>query len=240
MEAAGLVVGLAGVFNTALDAYKGVRCGRGFGKDYTICSYKLSLARLRLSRWGESLGLSGEIKDDHTLPPDLGNKEHVEKAENVLRLIIDLVEHFEELPKDDDYESIDQPKDAKLFKQLQRLSDNRKNNVRPEDPIWQKDKFRTGLWKKTKWVMYKKEECEKLVQEVSQFTTDLVELFPATKASCRELCKEDGVELAKGNTEAEMEELKKAAEAVDDDLLESLLNAICESVSQPHHYHGTS
>jgi len=61
MEAAGLTVGvvaLAGLFNNAVDCFDYVQAGRSFGKNSQICLTKLSNAQLRVSRWGESVGLS--------------------------------------------------------------------------------------------------------------------------------------------------------------------------------------
>ena len=65
-ETAGLVVGvvaLAGLFNTTVECFEFVQLGRNFGKDFQTSQLKLDNARLRLSRWGKSLGLVEDVRD---------------------------------------------------------------------------------------------------------------------------------------------------------------------------------
>ena len=60
MEPAGLaigIVGLAAVFNDALECFVYVQIGRAFGKDFQTAMIKLHNAELRLSRWGQGMGL---------------------------------------------------------------------------------------------------------------------------------------------------------------------------------------
>ena len=66
MEPAGLAVGIlaiAGLFNNAVDCFEYVQIGRNFGQSYQTGLLKLDTARLRLSRWGQAIGISSEIKD---------------------------------------------------------------------------------------------------------------------------------------------------------------------------------
>ncbi|OCK96967.1 uncharacterized protein K441DRAFT_549827 [Cenococcum geophilum 1.58] len=86
MEPAGLtagILGLAGLFNNAVDCFEYVQLGREFGRDYQTNLLKLDDARLRLSRWGQSMGLSGELEDLQAPKRTLGSAQEVEQAKSM-------------------------------------------------------------------------------------------------------------------------------------------------------------
>lgn len=59
MEPAGLVVGIAGLAGTitsCVECFDYIQLGRNFGADYGKCLLRLDAAKLRMSRWGDSLG----------------------------------------------------------------------------------------------------------------------------------------------------------------------------------------
>lgn len=93
MEAGGLAVGvvaLAGLFNNAVDCFEYVQLGRSFCTNFQTSLLKLDNARLRLSRWGQSVGLSGDVKNARSLQTVALPTEDVAKAEKVLGQILDL------------------------------------------------------------------------------------------------------------------------------------------------------
>src|SRR5271154_7036183 len=49
--------GLAGLFTPCVECFEYIQFGRKFGKDYETSLVKLDVVRLRLSRWGVSVGL---------------------------------------------------------------------------------------------------------------------------------------------------------------------------------------
>lgn len=60
MEPAGFaigVAGLAGAFTACVDCFEYVQLGRQFGQDYGKCLLRLDTANVRMSRWGEAMGL---------------------------------------------------------------------------------------------------------------------------------------------------------------------------------------
>jgi hypothetical protein len=72
-EPAGLAVGvfaLLGLFNNAVDCFNYVQAGRSLGASYVTCQIKLSNAQLRLTRWGEAVGLPHDIQDESQLDHD--------------------------------------------------------------------------------------------------------------------------------------------------------------------------
>lgn len=61
------VVALAGMFNNAVDCFEYIQFGRYFVKDLRVNLLKLDNAGLRLSRWGESMGLSRDLEGAQAL-----------------------------------------------------------------------------------------------------------------------------------------------------------------------------
>jgi len=93
MEPAGLTVGvvaLAGLFNNAVDCFEYVQLGRNFGKNFQTSLLRLDNARLRLSRWGQSVGLSGDLGDVQSLHQTLGSAQNVDKADRLLGQVLEL------------------------------------------------------------------------------------------------------------------------------------------------------
>jgi hypothetical protein len=90
-EVVGLVLGglgLAGLFNNALDCFEYIHIGKNFAGSLQTSLLKLDNARLKLSRWGEALGLSGAfIRDAAYLPDGIDDKDKV-KAEKLLGQIL--------------------------------------------------------------------------------------------------------------------------------------------------------
>ncbi|KAJ5250504.1 hypothetical protein N7489_000914 [Penicillium chrysogenum] len=60
-EAAGFAIGvvsLATTFDNFIGCFEYIHLGKAFGADFQDCLLRLDNARLRLSRWGEAVGLS--------------------------------------------------------------------------------------------------------------------------------------------------------------------------------------
>jgi hypothetical protein len=93
MEVGGLIVGVlgvAGLFNNAVDCCEYVQLGRNFGKTFQTSLPKLDNARLRLSRWGQSVGMSGHLNDLQSLNQILRSAQDVGNAEGILGQILEL------------------------------------------------------------------------------------------------------------------------------------------------------
>ncbi len=93
MEPAGLTVGilgLAGLFNNAVNCFEYVHLGRNFGSNFQTSLLKLDNARLRLSRWGKAVGLSGEGETVQSLQTTTLSTEDVPKAERLMGQILEL------------------------------------------------------------------------------------------------------------------------------------------------------
>ncbi|THV95497.1 hypothetical protein D6D27_03201 [Aureobasidium pullulans] len=181
MEAGGLGVGavaLAGLFNNVVDTYGYVRLGKQYARDFETSQAKLDLSRLQLSRWGEALGLASITKTTQ-LPTALGSSDNIATAENALGNIFNLLDDAHHLSKRyEQRESGDtvatlNPDDSELHRRVQRIVTQRQRN--------------TGLLKKAAWALYRKNDLENLVEDITDLTAQLVNLFPATKQRQQEL-----------------------------------------------------
>ena len=92
-EAASLAVGvmaLAGLFNNTVECFEFIQLGRNFGNNFQTSQLKLDNARLRLSRWGYSLGLSDDIQNVQSLEQRFGSRQKIDQADALLGQILDL------------------------------------------------------------------------------------------------------------------------------------------------------
>jgi hypothetical protein len=175
------ILGLAGLFNNAVDCFEYVHLTRSFGKNYQTSLLKLDNARLRLSRWGEAVGLNtvGRIEDVTSLQSTSISKDDIPKAEKVLGELIRLFKETEEkaaeykigkssneLQVHNDNTDLD-PLTSSLHLQMRNLSINRQN--------------RTPLRKKVKWALYDEQHFKDLIGKITTLANDLVDLFPAAE-----------------------------------------------------------
>jgi len=224
-EAAGLAVGvvaLAALFNNAVECFEFVQLGRTFGKNFQTSQLKLDNARLRLSRWGKSLGLDSNIQDIVSLEGHFGSEPTVKHAEALLGQIIELFAEAEGLANKyksrmnpgngslaiyDPQSDLD-PTMGKLHYKMRQLAIGRQN--------------RSNLRQKAKWALYQEKQFRRLIEDVTDLVGSLEELFPASEQIQRDLC--DLEVSAIGQTEA-LPALRGIAADQDKLLEESLIKA---------------
>jgi hypothetical protein len=192
MEGAGLAVGivaLAGLFNNAIDCFEYVRLGRAFGTNFQTSLLKLDNARLRLSRWGESVGLDGDFSNAHAIKLAIGPPEDLTAAERVLSQIMDLFANAEGISKkyrsrtgeaDWNLVVLDattdmEPLGQSLHEKMRTMSIKRQNS--------------TPLRQKVQWALYEEKHFKRLIEDVTDLVNDLVQLFPAVLEEQRRLCR---------------------------------------------------
>ena len=193
-EAGGLAIGifgLAGLFSTTVQCFEFIQLGRAFEKTFQTSQLKLDNLRLRLSRWGNSLGLSNNLHDnphDAALLENRLGPQAIEHARSVLGQILLLFA---------DAESI-----SHKFKSRTTANDSRLATFDPQvhldsatvelhNKIHQLSvarQNRTGLRQKAKWALYEEKSLRRLIEDVTKLIDGLVELFPAHQELQRRLC----------------------------------------------------
>lgn len=200
-ETAGLVVGvvaLASLFNTAVECFEFVQLGRSFGKDFQTSQLKLDSARLRLSRWGQSLGLGEDVRDVTSLQGRFGSEANVKHAEALLGQIVELFADSEGVSNKYKSRASSQdhnlavynpqtdlePAMAKLHNRMRQLAIDRQD--------------RSSVRQKAKWALYQERNFRRLIEDITELVDSLVGLFPAVQRQLRELCDREVSAISEG------------------------------------------
>ncbi|KAF3932940.1 hypothetical protein ABW20_dc0101722 [Dactylellina cionopaga] len=160
-EIVGLVVGgisLATIFSAAIGLCECVHFGRSFGDDYEIALTKLSIVRLRLSRWAAII----QEQD-----PDLATPEDGQEAFRILERIQYLFEEIQKL-------SLKYPGEVVMSKSRYNI----KNITNIAGNMIRQRQKRTGMFRKTLWAVYDKERLNRMLDDVTILVDGLVNLFP--------------------------------------------------------------
>jgi hypothetical protein len=184
------VAGLAGVFTSCVDCFEYIQLGRKFGEDYGKCVLRLDAAKVRMSRWGASMGLGPEPQQHHNKISI--SEEEFYLAQSLLEQIMNSFEDAEKLSgryrkhatlqktKTDDLVVCDartdlEPRYQRLHQTMRQLAIRRQRG--------------TNILKKTTWALYEKKKFDTMIEDITGFVTQLVDLFPAAKEDQTALCK---------------------------------------------------
>jgi hypothetical protein len=196
-EAGGLSLGALGVaalFNNALECFQQVRVAKDFGRDFETYQCELSLLELRLSQWGAATGIS-MIKQDGDLQCSTNEKETVRRVlEQIIRLFEDtdkktkgLSTHSRGVSESDFSDRM-----KELCGTMKGLSTARMNKAYmvKKDPVT-----------KTKWALFSRDDFNSLMDSISGLVNELIATFSAegTVKKRTELCDADAVELVQTN-----------------------------------------
>ncbi|KAI6777807.1 uncharacterized protein J7T54_002843 [Emericellopsis cladophorae] len=182
--------GIPGIFKSCVDCFQYVRLGQRFGKDYGVCLAKLEAAHIRLTRWGEPLGL---LQDEVEVQGPFTD-EGIIRAYELLALIKVTFEEAQEAAakyadgkrkkgKDKELELLDEEqigpgKSIKLLvESLKSVAEERQRNL--------------SLPRKITWALYGKDSFDSLIEDIVTLTSELVDLFPSNEQRMKELCEEE-------------------------------------------------
>jgi hypothetical protein len=240
MEPAGLAVGvfaIAGLFNNAVDCFEYVQLGRTFEKDFTTCILKLGDARLRLSRWGQAVGLSGGLHNTEELKRIFSAEETNRNAEERLRHILSLFADAEGISHKFLNGNMSNKNTLQLYSSPEDLNPEMSSVRDKLRALSVKRQNVTPLKHKAKWALYEEKHFRKLIEDISSTVDGLISLFPSAEPIQRGLCDQEAAELVTQETRQILRDI--AAEQ--DKLLESAIARMVEpQVSQPHFHTGNS
>ncbi|KAK5069394.1 hypothetical protein LTR51_008644 [Lithohypha guttulata] len=194
-EVAGLAFGVLGAFTDAIQCFEYIQLARTFDQDYQTATLKLDVARLRLSRWGASVGLDRVDRTTQSLPGAAGTPADHETAKELLQQIVQLFnvaeiqsDTLKSQPEDSSSSSTNNaardldPAASSLHQRLEKLSLKR---------------FRPNVMlKRAKWALYKEKYLSHLIEDTTDLIDGLVNLFPAAQPEQKRLCQDEGAELA--------------------------------------------
>ncbi|KAF2229458.1 hypothetical protein EV356DRAFT_571130 [Viridothelium virens] len=208
-ETAGLVIGavsLTAIFTTCVDCFEYVQLGRSFGKDYQRSLLKLDIAKLRLSRWANTVDES----HNHNQVP-VGTLVEVQKVEGILGEIMACFADAERVSQRFKTKSNNSTEiqvydtDMDLEPNLRTIHDKMRD-------LALRRQRRSTVRQKTAWALYEKKYFDRLISDVIQLVEGLIQLFPATRQRQSELVVEEIQEI---KSQPALPEIEAAAEDID-------------------------
>jgi len=190
MEVAGVVIGIAALWESCIQVFEVVNFTRQYGMDYEILSIKLEVERVRLLSWGHAVGLDNDVngRDARLTNTEvhravvrlLGCIQHVfedsERLQNTYGLRPSLVAPEREFTSAED----NQPSQSQLilggvfrraYENLRRVARERQRN--------------THMTRISKWAVNDRKKFMALVAEVRGFNDSLESLLPDVKLRMR-------------------------------------------------------
>ncbi|OXV08794.1 hypothetical protein Egran_03440 [Elaphomyces granulatus] len=212
------------VFNDAVQCFGYVQMGPNFGKSFQTCLLKLDVVRLRLTRWGQSVGLA-KVDDAKYLQITKVAPEDREQVEDLLSQILELFADAEKVSKRFQKRSgnsaataLDPAKEldsisALLHQKMQHLAKERQGTTELEQ---------------SEWTMIEEKSFTRLIEDIGELVNGLVDLFPGIQEEQRKLCEE---EVSQMNTTEEVLPLLKDAAAGQDKLLSDTVVKVIQSTT---------
>jgi hypothetical protein len=183
------IAGLAGAFTACVDCFEYIQLGRQFGQDYGKCLLKLDTAKLRMSRWGAAMGLGPE---PHLKPQMSASNEEIRLAQSLLKQILESFEDAERISERfKKHTSMQNANSDELLvcnATSDMDSDYQRLHLTMRELALKRQKG-TSIRKKAAWALYEKKRFEGMIEDVTGFTSHLVDLFPTAQDDQRALCK---------------------------------------------------
>jgi len=188
ISAVSLATAVSGTFTSIVQCLEYVELGRNFGKDFNKSQVKLEALKLRLSRWGTSVGIL--VNSSSVQIPSLSTSaQEVEQVEELLAVILDDIQTVQH--KSSRYAGL--PSSRQGDKQALKVFDV--NDLDPMHALvvqkaaatFKKRVRQVGWGKKTKWAVFEKKQFDSLLSDISENTSNLEQLFPASRKAQMQL-----------------------------------------------------
>ncbi|KAL6890080.1 prion-inhibition and propagation domain-containing protein [Trichoderma evansii] len=212
------------IFNDAVQSFGYIQMGANFGKSFQTSLLKLDVLRLRLTRWGQSVGLAN-VDDVKPFQITKLAPEDREQVQGLLDQILELFADAEAASKRfkkrngnsaapvlDPAKELDSVS-ASLHQKMQDLSKKRQGKSELEQD---------------KWTVYDEKNFTRLIEDISELVDGLVDLFPGIQEEQRKLCEEEVCEM---NTNKDILPLLKEVAAGQDKLLTDTVIKVIQSTT---------
>ncbi|KAL5335584.1 prion-inhibition and propagation-domain-containing protein [Aspergillus crustosus] len=211
------------LFNNAVQSFEYIQMGANFGTSFQTSLLKLDVVRLRLTRWGQSVGLAN-VNDGDTKQLRMTKvaSEDREQVQDLLGQILELFAEAEAASKRlrrrnptvlalDPAEELDSVS-AALHQKMGDLVKKRQGTSELEQ---EQDQVT---------ILYEEKNFARLIEDISELVDGLVDLFPGIQEEQRKLCEEE-VSGFKTN-EGALSLLKEVAAGQDKMLSETVVKVI--------------
>ncbi|KAH7330051.1 small s protein [Rhexocercosporidium sp. MPI-PUGE-AT-0058] len=218
-------IGIASAFTACVDCFEYVQFGRHFGRDFETSQLALNCARLRLTRWGESVN----IYDDPQLGRQNATAAEIQLAKDALLQILVLFADTESISK----------KYKLTAKGSEDLSAYLTGDVDPKMVVLDNKmkSLATQRQKKgrflqlTSWALYHKSTLKDLLEQIVSLLDEIEKLFSAPQAQTT-LVQQEAAEIG------DKQSLKLIEDAATD--VDTLLQNTVKEVIRGHQYSNIS
>ncbi|KAL6817453.1 prion-inhibition and propagation domain-containing protein [Trichoderma camerunense] len=196
-------------FSACVEVFDYVQLSRRFGKDFQTNQLRLTLLKLRLSRWGAAL----DIYNDPQLENSLATKDDLETAKDTLLQILLLFEDSKTISdkyrlKAGKNETVEgQHPNTDLMEDTAITSVNNKMNA-----LATKRRKGTSVLKLATWSMHHNKAVSRLVEDISGLIESLEQLFPPQSTIQSHLVER---EVSEAQDEREKAALATSAQGID-------------------------
>ncbi|KAF7178169.1 hypothetical protein CNMCM7691_006841 [Aspergillus felis] len=210
------------LFNDAVKSFDYIQMGANFGKSFQTSLLKLDVVRLRLTRWGQSVGLA-KMDDVKSLQMTKLTPKDREEVQGFLDQILELFADAEAaskrfrtrnaaVPVLDPAKELDSVS-ASLHQKMEDLAKKRQGKSELEQD---------------EWTMYHEKNFTRLIEDISVLVDGLVDLFPGIQEEQRKFCEEEVSEM---NTNEDILPLLKDVAAGYDKLLSDAVVKVIQSTT---------
>ncbi|RAH55365.1 hypothetical protein BO85DRAFT_522214 [Aspergillus piperis CBS 112811] len=207
------------LLNQAVGFFGSLQIGDSFGKEFQTSLLKVDVIKLRLTRWGKSVGLAN-LDDMGSASGIKLAPEDIPKVQDLLNEILELIADADKLSgrfKKKNPTALTMDPDthldgtsASLHQQMDLLAKGRQGNSvsNPDDAL----------------VIYQMKDFSRLIEDTNGLVDNLIELFPAVKDEQRKICEDEVSQLKK--VEDGLPLLKDVAAGQDDLLSDTVVKVI--------------
>jgi hypothetical protein len=214
-------IGIAAAFSACVDCFEYIQTGRHFGRDFQTDLLSLSCARLRLTRWGESV----DIYNDPKLGKANASASETQLAKDALVQIVGLFAKTEEISKK--YKSAAKSGDHLSTFSSTEMDPTHQALQKKMKELAIKRQKGTSFLKLTTWAIYRKAELRHLIEDITLIIENIERLFPSPQTQIA-LAQQEVNEL--GNKES-LKLVEDSAKGVD-----GLLRSAAQEVLTGHQY----
>lgn len=201
-------IGITGIFKTCVECFEYIQIGRSFGQKFQTELLTLSLLKLRLSRWGEAVG----VYDDPQLGHPEATKEELDLARETLYQI--LVVFSDSQKAANRFRLVAKPgEDLSTLTQTD-IGDNLSATCNKMQKLAARRQKGASFGKLASWALYHRDHFSRLIQDITQLLDNLEQAFPAPAAQTS-LAKAEFDEISTGDEKARSSMLRMLQETPD-------------------------
>ncbi|KAI9039277.1 prion-inhibition and propagation-domain-containing protein [Aspergillus affinis] len=212
------------LFNDAVRSFDYIQMGANFGPSFQTSLLKLDVVRLRLTRWGQSVGLANVHDDVKRLQMTSLTPEDREQVQDLLAQVLELFAEAEAASKRLRRRNPSVP----VLNAAEELDSVSASLHQKMEDLAKKRQGKSQLKQDQLTILYEEKNFIRLIDDISELVDGLVDLFPGIQEEQCRLCEE---EVSGMNTNESVLPLLKEVAAGHDKLLSDTVVKVVQSTT---------